>query len=426
MRSNSKDGLRLSTIVKYALGSVVALWIGYLSMRIIWSTSHHPMQSAGPDRQQHIRVGGQLNPSVVDVVRKPAQNEVHVIFSTDCNPFQDWQSLLLFHSATQVGQQGPITRIASGCDEVKKKELTELYQKLYPTYHVHFTPDFAIDPKTGKKYHFYNKPYGVLHWLDNAQPAIAPGTVVALIDPDFIFLRPLTAKMAGQANTIVSGSVSTSEVFDRIKAGHPAAQHYGLGGPWVDDTHKKFNRTYICGEKSPCRRVPSPREGDKYYAVGPPYILERNDMHALAKSWVDFVPRVYEGYPYLLAEMYAYSMAAAHEQLPHLRVDHFMVSNTLAGGEGWQWVDALSDVCTPPVNGVYFPDKPLPTFLHYCQFFRAAEIGFHKRRVYKDIFSCERPMLMDLPRNLSLVDYKNRDGEVTSFIYLKLSDMCIM
>ena len=30
--------------------------------------------------------------------------------------------------------------------------------------------------------------------------------------------------------------------------------------------------------------------------------------------------RVYEGYPYLLAEMYAYSMAAAHERLPHLQV----------------------------------------------------------------------------------------------------------
>ncbi len=38
-------------------------------------------------------------------------------------------------------------------------------------------------------------------------------------------------------------------------------------------------------------------------------------------------PRVYEGYPYLLAEMYAYSMAAAHEKLPHLQLWNYMVSN---------------------------------------------------------------------------------------------------
>ena len=38
--------------------------------------------------------------------------------------------------------------------------------------------------------------------------------------------------------------------------------------------------------------------------------------------------RVYEHYPYLLAEMYAYSMAAAHENLPHLQLENWMVSNT--------------------------------------------------------------------------------------------------
>ena len=37
--------------------------------------------------------------------------------------------------------------------------------------------------------------------------------------------------------------------------------------------------------------------------------------------------RVYNnGYPFLLAEMYAYSMAAAHENLPHLQTEHHMVS----------------------------------------------------------------------------------------------------
>lgn len=35
-----------------------------------------------------------------------ANSDIHVIFSTDCNPYQDWQSLFVFHSAKVVGQKG--------------------------------------------------------------------------------------------------------------------------------------------------------------------------------------------------------------------------------------------------------------------------------------------------------------------------------
>lgn len=79
-----------------------------------------------------------------------ASSDVHIIFSTDCGTYQDWQTLVVFHSATAVGQKGPITRIASGCDEEKKLVLTKLYAKLYPKYHVHFTPDFKKDEKSKK------------------------------------------------------------------------------------------------------------------------------------------------------------------------------------------------------------------------------------------------------------------------------------
>ena len=93
----------------------------------------------------------QLPITFAPVVPVPAavSDIVHVIFSTDCTPYQDYQTIVLFHSAMVVGQKGPVTRIASGCDEKKKKELTELYHKLYPQYHVHYTPDFKKDDKTG-------------------------------------------------------------------------------------------------------------------------------------------------------------------------------------------------------------------------------------------------------------------------------------
>ena len=81
------------------------------------------------------------------------KDEIHVIFSTDCSPYQDWQTLVVFHSAKVVGQKGRITRIASGCDTEKQESLLKFYAHLYPNgvYTAHFTPDFKKDEKTNKK-----------------------------------------------------------------------------------------------------------------------------------------------------------------------------------------------------------------------------------------------------------------------------------
>ena len=92
-----------------------------------------------------------VSSSQSQVLAPDPDDKLHIIFSTDCNPFQDWQTLLLFYSAKTINQRGSITRIASGCDDEKKAYLTELYQKLYPNYHVHFTPDFKLDEKTQRK-----------------------------------------------------------------------------------------------------------------------------------------------------------------------------------------------------------------------------------------------------------------------------------
>lgn len=346
-------------------------------------------------------------PTVAATTEGGEKHEVHVIFSTDCTPFQDWQTISLFHSAVVVGQKGHITRIASGCDEEKKVQLTELYAKLYPQYYVHFTPDFKKDAKTGRKYDFYNKPWGLSHWLQHADPPVSDDVVVALLDPDMIFLRPLTTKIAGQPANIFAKKVNKKEIVDHVKKGHPAAQLYGLGAPWTNDNHKKFNRTYICGEGSPCLQ---PKEwfGSHHYSVGPPYLVHKHDMERIAHTWTKFVPRVYEHYPYLLAEMYAYSMAAAHENLPHLQFENHMVSNTeVHPGEGWQHVDALEDSCVPPdEHGIYFPGQNLPTVLHFCQFFRAGDYGFQKRRVPKDIFTCDAPMFKEPPADLAKAEYR--------------------
>eukprot|EP01038_Epipyxis_sp_PR26KG_P011460 gene11460-15352_t len=349
------------------------------------------------------------------LIKAPIDNneDIHCIFSTDCSFFQDWQTLMVFHSAKSVGQQGTITRIASGCTDDKQKELTELYQKLFPEYHVHFTPNYKKDKKSGKSYDFYNKPYGMKHFLDNANPPVKDGVVLALLDPDFIFLRPLTVKIARQINNIYLPNLipTDNNVPIKVQKGQPSAQLYALGAPWATKPNRNFNRTNVCGLDSPCMKVTIPF-GEEHYSVGPPYLVEKSDMKRLTDAWVDFVPRVYEKYPELLAEMYAYSMAAAHAELPHFTMTHYMVSNTFVDEEGWKWIDALGDnVCDPPINGIYYENRPMPTFLHHCQFFRAGELGFQKRRLKKEIFSCDSPMMMEPPLDLGKVNYKNRDGQ---------------
>lgn len=125
-------------------------------------------------------------------------------------------------------------------------------------------------------------------------------------------------------------------------------------------------------------------------------------------------------------------MGAAHENLPHFTVTHYMISNTIADDEGWKWIDNLkNDVCLPSIafgnpgeelklTGIirkkYYPSKPLPTFLHYCQFYRAGELGFQKRRIREDIFDCDFPLFEVPPSDLGTVKYKNRDGEVIIFL----------
>lgn len=64
--------------------------------------------------------------------RKSTCREFYTVFSTDCSAFQDWQSIVVFHSALAVGQQGTVVRIASGCPLEKQRQLTKIYATLFP------------------------------------------------------------------------------------------------------------------------------------------------------------------------------------------------------------------------------------------------------------------------------------------------------
>ena len=84
------------------------------------------------------------NLNMTDDTKAAADTQLHLVFSTTCSSSQNWQSLLLLHSAKAVHQMGKITRIASGCSEEQQHDLIILYHALYPEHFLHFTPDFAL------------------------------------------------------------------------------------------------------------------------------------------------------------------------------------------------------------------------------------------------------------------------------------------
>jgi len=329
---------------------------------------------------------------------------LHMIFSTDCSPYQDWQSYLLFYSALRIKQPGHVTRIASGCSEEEIANHQRWHEEHIATmstrFHIHFTPKFSsVKDKDGKDkgdYKYFNKPFGLRHFLEHSPfmgldkegEVQKDDTVIILIDPDMYLLRPITHDYSNERDVVI-GKPKQKGRKKKVAHGVPFAQSYGMGMSWVD-----FPLDYITGDvNSPAKKVEK-LSGRLHYPGGPPYIGTARDMHAIAVKWADFAPRLHEGYPHLLAEMYAYCVAAAHLELPHELVDSLMVSADTVGGEGWPLVDAIPDeeVCEVAMTANH-EAYPIPNLIHYCQTYKVKEWFWQKRKVPKDLFTCDKPIV---------------------------------
>jgi peptidyl serine alpha-galactosyltransferase len=132
-------------------------------------------------------------------------------------------------------------------------------------------------------------------------------------------------------------------------------------------------------------------------------------MYRIVVKWCEFVPRVHNQYPHLLAEMFAYSLAAAHLQLYHQTAVSFMLSNPSAFDfngvyEEWRFVEKLGAerVCSP-----LSPTDIVPNVVHYCQEYGVGHYYFEKRRMHNDFMSCASPLLVEPPSTLAAdFDYR--------------------
>lgn len=349
----------------------------------------------------------------------------HLVFSTDCSPYQHWQSYLLFYSALKVGQPGRVTRIASGCSQEEATEITYWHEQhirspLSSRFGLHLTPHFSHvktdkGEDTGKDYKFFNKPFGLRHWLENGEHIrikndkggtdLDEDAVVILIDPDMVLLQRITVDFSDPSRILFgpkAGDNNASTPF--VKKGTPFAQSYGFGSQWKTT----LNVEEVTGPSSPALLV-TDKEA-RGMAYGPPYILVAADALVVARHWSDFVPKVHKQYPNLLAEMFAYCIAAAHAGLPHQIVRSLMVSDSAVDKkEGWELIDNVvpaEQICEYAfhLDGM---EKPLPHVIHYCQRYMNGDWFFGKKRIPTDFFSCDSPLLEVPPMDLAVkFDYK--------------------
>lgn len=336
-------------------------------------------------------------------------SRVHIVFSTDCSRFMQWQSLVLLDSAARVGQRGVVTRLVAGCHEssskasLSREEVLRTHARLHSSYpfvtHIHFTRDFNSDfhPKAAKAYfRFANKPMSILDWLEHHGDEFKENhahndedVLVVCIDPDFVFLRPLDLWTLAQTT---NGDPWDDRATVRNMRGKPTAQQYGLGAKWLE-----FHLDQICGRDSPCLRV-TREDVLKYYNCGPPYVLHWLDFRALARSWVDMTPKFWDDYPNIdgpnkdptrhYTEMYAYAASAAHLDLRHTLLKNLMIGCM----SGWRPVDDMPPEAVRRHQCVEPPVTPAavgPYLVHYCQRYSVGRFFFGKRTVPHNVLDVQ-------------------------------------
>lgn len=236
----------------------------------------------------------------------------YTVFSTNDTPYMQWQSDLLEYSWKKVEQEGVLVRLVA----------TNTPDSLPPQKYAHCVSArlWDVHPETGDFYPIYNKPASLLEWLFRDRPE---GTVL-LLDPDCVFRKPVTR---------------------RVAPGYPASQK------WIGLTteHPNKDRPFGFGEgfsflNDHCAKVDLGTE-----AIMIPTLIHTSDLRKVCARWLQLCGiirqnyRDSEGSQAWESDMFAYVAACAEYGLHHDPASLGICTN-------WQ-----PDDC---------PDAPI---IHYCQ-----------------------------------------------------------
>ncbi|EGZ20137.1 hypothetical protein PHYSODRAFT_364315, partial [Phytophthora sojae] len=345
-------------------------------------------------------------------------DELHFVFTTSCEPYQDWQSEALAQSFARVGQRGALTRIVSGCSDDAVKELLRRTQKSSPHLRIHVTRDFRSLPifkevsddvekaSTPDDYAPYNKPFGLRDWLESANPPVREELVVVL-DPDFLFIRPFAVNTGGRVTSAKGGSRDKTEVTDTVATGVAVAQRWSeyLG------TAAFENSSSICPE---CAKV-SKADATEYFAVGPPYAITRKDLAELMDDYCNMtvLKRDQMNREHWMSEMLGYSLAAAKHGVKHTTFDNLALGNKADDYTGFVNImkgNPCEDPVTPLIPG------EAPPLLHGCHAYEADDDRglkwmFYKHLIPNNMFTCDSWLLASPPASVWTLAKRSRDKQ---------------
>jgi len=276
------------------------------------------------------------------------------IFSTQCKPYHDWQSVTLFDTWHSAHVPGTLTRIMA-CSKSQRKlyKREHLVNKSEMSTYVH-------DDVTLNGWTTLNKPWGIHSWLTNGSGAGLPDeTVVLILDPDISFRETRVWE-------------TLQPLVERAKSGVPV----GINCQFVVDG-MRYHKGAVPAEFL--------RQSDLAHvqSIAPPILIRKDQLNKMASGWHDVTKRIVQD-PRLLAlvhdganpapwiaEMYGYSISAA--------------ANVPRHDTQKQWPQFQSE--TPPYTSSTFGDMPL--LLHYAHSFKLCGRPFGKRNYHNiDLLDC--------------------------------------
>lgn len=288
---------------------------------------------------------------------KLAVHKPHVVtvFSAECTPYHDWQSVVLYHSWREANIPGSLIRLLA-CDakeQLTYSRLDGLGEALIT--HVH---DNMKDEVPGG-YPPLNKPYGISHWLAHGSGRHLPDdTVILIIDPDMTFAAADVAKRL-------------VPVISRVQSGE-------IGGIGNDYQYT------VSGMRAEGWAVPrhfnASLAPESLQSIGPPMMLRKDNLAKLATGWHDVTLEIAldpslkalvsdgkQKNPWI-AEMYGYTIAAA----------------------GWLWHETQQKwpVLTAP-QPPFLDGKEEAPFIHYSHNFSLCGRTFGKSHFFSvDLLNC--------------------------------------